>query len=379
MFLLVFFVLVGVVRPVGVLVIRVRRVGVSAVAVGVIRFAMGVLVFMAVRMVVGMGMYVRMRVGMLSVRLVVVSVGMRVRMLVDVLVFVIVGVDVLVGVVRPVGVVMVRVRRVGVSAVAVGVIRFTMGVLVFVAVRMVVGMGMYVRMRVGMLSVRLVVMSVGMRVRMLVDVLVFVIVGVDVLVAMGLVMPVSMVMIVGKPPKMLNQVIGVIIHVRQPAVIGVRAAVQIPDVGFDVQNGRPIENVHAVGVEHVTLHLDHPYDVKTDGIGTPGRTRRPQTDLFPLGPGRRDLHFHGFVLPVQKRQNDGVTETAEIPQPGGVFGVQFDPAEGFLFLNRLVRREIAVEGRANPSDGRNVKTSFRFCHGRFSLSHILRSGSLNGQ
>ncbi len=375
MFLLVFLVLVGVVRP----------VGVSAVAVGVIRFTMDVLVFVTVRMVVGMGMYVRMRVGMLSVRLVVVSVGMRVRMLVDMLVFVIVGVDVrvrvLVGVVRPVGVLVVRVRRVGVSAVAVGVIRFAMGVLVFVAVRMVVGMGMYVRMRVGMLSVRLVVVSVGMRVRMLVDVLVFVIVGVDVRVRVlvGVVRPVSMVMIVGKPPKMLNQVIGVIIHVRQPAVIGVRAAVQIPDVGFDVQNGRPIENVHAVGVEHVTLHLDHPYDVKTDGIGTPGRTRRPQTDLFPLGPGRRDLHFHGFVLPVQKRQNDGVTETVEIPQPGGVFGVQLDPAEGFLFLNRLIRREIAVEGRANPSDGRNVKTSFRFCHGRFSLSHILRSGSLNGQ
>jgi len=136
----------------------------------------------------------------------------------------------------------------------------------------------------------------------------------------------------------------------QPTYSTAFRVVEFRDIGFDVQKGRSIENVHVLNIQGPPPDLDKSDDGKPDRIGPLRCSCGKKASRFGIQERGNDEFIAAALMEVVKKNQMG--ETIKILQPICKFRKEFHSAADSCRARRLDGHVLQfLERRVNDADG----------------------------
>jgi hypothetical protein len=153
-------------------------------------------------------------------------------------------------------------------------------------------------------------------------------------------------MVVRAPEQVIDEVVGVF-QLVDPAAAGVRAGVEVRQVGFDVEQRRLVVQVQRAHVEHVALPPDQLRQGQADGAGA-GRGaagEEPHLDVLSR-PGRPHAHRHLPLAVGERSEQPDVGEALETVETIDEGRIELDAKTplGHLAIRRRGGRPVGEGG-----------------------------------
>jgi hypothetical protein len=163
--------------------------------------------------------------------------------------------------------------------------------------------------------------------------------------------------------------VNVVVEVFDPPVIRSGGVIDCSDVGLDVQDRRPVEEVEGRGVQGTALDLDEADDGQPDRARSVGRAAREDPDRAPRSPRRADETAGAGPRLIEVAEEDHVSEAVERLETREVLAIDDDAKRATRRISkwRLVGCPIRV-GRPGDADGAQLNCHAALLHGPWYAS-----------